>query len=200
MTASRGSGLTSGEAEIGRLAVQYPGGFRARFRWAGSGRAAEVFAISEAQGTLADHGSLAGDAPDALCRAELRVEGPQGSWTARFASVIFDEPQGVLWDTHGLLLVKYGFRLYALGGRTGELAWSHASGTPALAILASSRLDHVLLQTELETIALRSDGEVAWRAAHSDVITEAQLVAGRLDLTTYAGQHVYLDASSGQAA
>lgn len=192
--------MTSGETEIGRLNVQYPGGLAARFRWAGSGRAAEVFAISEAAGTLVDLGPLVAEASDLLCRAELRMEGPAGSWTVRFASVIFDEPQGVLWDTYGLLLVKYGFRLYALTGRTGELAWTFASGTPALAILASSRLDHVLLQTELETIALRSDGEVAWRAAHSDVITDAQLVAGRLDLTTYGGQHVYLDARSGQAA
>jgi len=192
--------MTGNKTEIGRLAVQYPGGLAARFRWAGSGRAAEVFAISEAEGSLIDLGSLVAEAPDVLCRAELRVEGPTGSWTARFASVIFDEPEAVLWDTHGLLLVKYGFRLYALGGRTGELAWTYASGTPALAILASSRLDHVLLQTELETIALRSDGEVAWRAAHSDVITGVQLVAGRLDLTTYGGQHVYLDARSGEAA
>lgn len=191
--------MTSGQPEIGRLAVQYPGGLAARFRWAGSGRAAEVFAMSEAEGTLTDLGSLVADSPDPLCRAELRVEGPTGSWTVRLASVIFDEPQGILWDTHGLLLVKYGFRLYALGGRTGDLAWTYGSGTPALAILASSRLDHVVLQTELETIALRADGEVAWRAAHSDVITNAQLVAGRLDLTTYGGQHVYLDAGSGQA-
>lgn len=200
MTRSPGAGMTSGETEIGRLNVQYPGGLAARFRWAGSGRAAEVFAISEAEGTLVDLGSLVTEAPDALCRAELRVEGPAGSWTVRLASVIFDEPQGVLWDTHGLLLVKYGFRLYALSGRTGGLAWTHPSGTPALTILASSRLDHVVLQTELETIALRSDGEVAWRAAHSDVITGAQLVAGRLDLTTYGGAHVYLDARTGQQA
>jgi len=192
--------MSSGETEIGRLNVQYPGGLAARFRWAGSGRAAEVFAISEAEGTLVDLGSLVTETPDALCRAELRVEGPAGSWTVRLASVIFDEPQGVLWDTHGLLLVKYGFRMYALGGRTGELAWTHPSGTPTLAILASSRLDHVVLQTELETIALRSDGEVTWRAAHSDVITGALLVAGRLDLTTYGGAHVYLDARTGQQA
>jgi len=188
------------DAEIGRLAVQYPGGIAARFRWGGSGRADEVFATSEASGSLTDYAALAGDSVANLCRAELRVESPAGSWTARFASVVFDEPQGVLWDTTGLLLVKYGFRLYALNGRSGELAWSYGSGTPALAVLASSRLDHVLLQSEVETIALRSDGEVAWRAAHSDVITEAQLVAGRLDLTTYTGQHLYLDAQTGQAA
>ena len=188
------------QAEIGRLSVQYPGGLSARFRWAGTGRADDVFAISEATGSLIDYAGLNGEPVDSLCRAELRVEGPTGAWTARFASVVFDEPQGVLWDTHGLLLVKYGFRLYALNARTGELVWSHATGTPALAVLASSRLDHVLLQTEIETVALRSNAEVAWRAAHSDVITDALLVAGRLDLTTYTGQHVYLDARSGQAA
>ena len=187
-------------SEIGRLSVQYPGGLAARYRWAGSGRADEVFAISESTGTLTDYGSLAADPYESLCRAELRVEGPGGSWTARFASVVFDEPQGVLWDTHGLLLVKYGFRLYALNGRSGELAWSYASGTPTLAILASSRLDHVVLQSELETFALRPDGEVAWRAAHDDVITDAQLIAGQLDLTTYSGQHLVLDARSGQTA
>jgi outer membrane protein assembly factor BamB len=187
-------------SEVGRLSVQYPGGLAARYRWAGSGRADEVFAISESTGTLTDYGALGGEQYENLCRAELRVEGPGGSWTARLASVVFDEPQGVLWDTHGLLLVKYGFRLYALKSRSGELAWSYATGTPTLAVLASSRLDHVVLQTELETFALRADGAVAWRAAHNDVITDAQLIAGQLDLTTYSGQHLVLDARTGQAA
>jgi outer membrane protein assembly factor BamB len=192
--------VTVAEAEIGRLSVQYPGGLAARFRWGGSGRAHEVFATSEAAGTLTELGDLAGATFEGMCRAELRVEGPAGAWTARFASPVFDDPQAVLWDTAGLLLMKYGFRVYALKARTGELAWSRATGTPALAVLASSRLEHVLLQTELETYALRADGEVAWRAAHSDVITDAQLIAGRLDLTTYSGQHLYLDAGTGQSA
>jgi hypothetical protein len=195
--------VTAAETDIGRQQVQYPGGIAARFRWGGSGRAAEVFGISESSGTLTDFAPLIrkrADEQASLSRAELRVESPGGAWTARFASEVFDAPQGVLWDTPGLLLVKYGFRLYALKPRTGELAWSYSSGTPALAVLASSRLDHVLFQTELETFALRDNGEVAWRAAHSDVITDAQLIAGRLDLTTYGGQHVYLDASTGQPA
>lgn len=193
--------MTSADPDgVGRLAVRYPGGLSARYRWAGSGRAGAVFATSEASGTLADHGTLVDPAPDALCRAELRVESPSGVWTARFASAIFDEPQAVLWDTHSLLVVKYGFRVYALDARSGELAWHHGTGTPALVVLASSRLEHVVLQTELETIALREDGGVAWRAAHSDVITDAQLIAGRIDLTAYSGQHVYLDARTGQPA
>jgi len=195
--------VTAAETDVGRLQVQYPGGIAARFRWAGSGRAADVFGISESSGALADFASLIRESEvdqGTLCRAELRVESPGGAWTARFASEVFDTPQGVLRDTAGLLLVKYGFRLYALRSRTGELVWSYASGTPILAVLASTRLDHVLLQTELETIALRDSGDVAWRAAHSDVITDAQLVAGRLDLTTYSGQHVYLDARTGEAA
>ena len=189
----------SGRAEVSRLTVQYPGGFVARYRWVGTGHAADLFDVSEATGRLADHGAQVDPQPDRLCRAELRVEGPGGEWTTRFASVIYDEPQGVFWDTHSLLLVKYGFVLYALDARSGALAWSQASGTPAVAVLASSRLDHVLLQTEVETLALRSDGTVAWRAAHSEVITGAQLIAGRLDLTTYTGAHLYLDAASGRA-
>lgn len=186
-------------ADVERLAVQYPGGIAARYRWAGSGRAADVFGISEASGTLSDFGTLIDPNPDRLCRAELRVESPAGAWTVRLASPVFDDPQGVLWDSHGLLLVKYGFALYALVARAGELAWMQASGTPALAVLASARLDHVLLQTELETIALDAAGGVVWRAAHSDVITDAQLIAGRLDLTAYGGQHLYIDARTGEA-
>lgn len=195
--------MTAAETDVGRQQIQYPGGIAARFRWGGSGRAAEVFGTSESAGPLTDYASVVGEGAErneTLCRAELRVESPAGAWTARLASELFDEPQGVLWDTTGLLLVKYGFRLYALHARTGELAWTYESGTPALAVIASTRLDHVLLQTELETIALRQNGEVAWRAAHSDVITDAQLIAGRLDLTTYGGQHVYLDANTGQPA
>lgn len=187
-------------AEVQRLSVQYPGGFAARYRWAGSGQADEVFGISEAEGTLNDFGTLVDPNPDRQCRAELRVEGPAAHWTARFASDVFDAPDAVLLDTAGLLVVRYGFRVYALEARTGELAWSYSSGTPTVALLASARLDHLVLQTELETIALRPDGTVAWRAAHSDVITAAQLVAGRLDLTAYSGAHVYLDATTGEAA
>jgi len=184
--------------QVRRAQIQYPGGLSARYRWAGSGRADEVFGISEATGRFADHGPLVDPRPDRLCRAELRVEGPEGAWTARFASVIFDDPQGVLWDDPGLLLVKYGFVLYALASRTGDIAWYHASRTPIVVVLASSRLDHVLLQAEVETIALRPDGEVAWRAAHSDVVTDAELVGGRLVLTSYGGQRIAIDARTGQ--
>ncbi len=186
--------------DVQRLSVQYPGGFAARYRWAGSGRADEVFGISEAAGTMTDFGTLVDPNPDSQCRAELRIEGPTSRWTARFASPIFDEPEAVLVDTAGLLVVRYGFRVYALAARTGDLVWTLPSGTPTVAILASTRFEHILLQTELETFALRTDGTVAWRAAHSDVVTGAQLVAGRLDLTTYSGAHVYLDAVSGEAA
>lgn len=192
--------MTSARAEAERLSVQYPGGIAARYRWTGSGGGPAMFAISEAVGTLTDHGTLVSQEPDRMCRLELRVESPVGGWTARFASPIYDEPRGALWDEPGLLIVVYGFELYALEPRKGDLAWHYATSTPIVAILASSRLDHVVLQTEIETIALRSDGEVAWRAAHSDVVTDAALIAGRLDLTTYGGAHLYLDAATGRAS
>ena len=186
-------------AEVHRARVQYPGGLAARYRWAGSGQSALVFSVSEVGGRLHDLGSLVAAEPDRLCRAELRIEGPLGTWSARFASLVYDEPAGALWDTPGLLLVKYGFHVYALGSRSGELVWSRACSTPVIAVITSPRLDHALLQTELETLAVRTDGEVAWRAGHADVIVAARLVAGSLLLDTYGGQQVVLDSRSGLA-
>ncbi len=116
--------------------IAYPGGLRARWRWGGSGQGAAVFALSEAGGTLTDHGPLVSADYDALCRAELRIDGPGGSWTARFASTIYDEPAGLVWDDHGLFVVKYGFHTYAFDARSGELRWSHRSATPLLAVFA----------------------------------------------------------------
>ena len=137
--------------------IQYPGAIRVRLRWGGSNQAAEVFALSEVGGALTDLGSLVSADPDALCRAELHVDAPGGaSWTVRLASPIFDEPAGVLWDTEGLLVVAYGFRTYAFGARTGALRWSHRSGTPVLGVFASSRVSHVLVQSELETFAIEA--------------------------------------------
>jgi outer membrane protein assembly factor BamB len=185
-------------AEPQRSSVQYPGGLAARYRWGGSGQADSVFGLSEAGGIVVDHGTLLSADPDRLCRAELRVEGPAGSWTARFASPVFDVPQGMLWDTAALLLVKYGFALYALDPRSGELRWLFTGGTPLLAVLGSSRLPHVIAQGEIDTVALRADGEVAWRATHSDVVVEAELVGGRLILTSYAGDLQTIDPLTGQ--
>ena len=55
----------------------------------------------------------------------------------------------------------------------------------------------MLVQAEIETFALRPDGEVAWRVAHSDVVTEAELVGGRLVLTSFDGQVRALDPADG---
>ena len=191
--------MAEATANIQRRSVRYPGGLSARFRWAGTGAAAHVFEVSEALGMLRDHGPLVADDPDRLCRCEIHVESPIGAWTVRLASLIFDEPTAELWDEPGLLLVKYGFRVYALGARTGELAWSRASGTPLVAVLASTRLPHAIVQTEIETLSLRPDGEVAWRAAHNEVVVGAELVGGRLILASYGGQLLALDARTGRS-
>jgi hypothetical protein len=172
----------------------------ARYRWVGSGQAESLRSTTEEGGIMSDHGPLVAAEPDRLCRAELRVEGPLGAWTARFASLIYDEPQGVVWDTPGLLLIKYGFAVYALVGRTGELRWMHPSGTPLVAVLASSRLPHVIVQGEVETVALGVDGEVAWRIAHSDVVSDAELVGGRLVLSGYGGVLPPIDPVTGRSA
>jgi outer membrane protein assembly factor BamB len=187
-------------AEPRDAVVRYPGAIRVRYRWAGSGRAADVFALSESGGGLVDLGTRVSSDPDRLCRAELRVQTPAGSWSARLASAIYDEPAGLLWDSEALLVVKYGFHTWALGARTGELRWQHRSGSPLLAVLGSSRLEHVLVQAEVETFAIEADGTVAWRVGHSDVVAGAELIGGRLVLTSYDGLMTALDPASGRVA
>ncbi len=194
------TGPTRAVPEPRNASVTYPGGLRGRWRWGGSGQAAEVFALSEAGGTLIDLGPRVSADPDELCRAELRLEGPRGAWTARFASVIHDEPRGLYWDTAGLLVVSYGFHTFGLEAATGAARWEHRSATPIVALLGSPRLAHVLVQAEIETFALEADGEVAWRVAHSDVVTAAALLGGRLVLTGFDGQLNALDPATGRAA
>ncbi len=178
--------------------VVYPGGLRGRWRWGGSGSGREVFALSEAGGELVDLGPLVADDPDPLCRAELRLEGPRGAWTVRFASLIHDDPRALHWDSAGLLVVGYGFHTYAVETATGVLRWEHRSATPLVALLGSPRLAHVVVQSEIETFAIEPDGVVAWRIAHSDVVTAAELVGGRLVLTSFAGQLTALDPATGR--
>jgi len=69
-----------------------------------------------------------------------------------------------------------------------------------LAVFASSRLRHVVVQAELETFAIEADGTVAWRIAHTDVVTAASLVGGRLVLTGYGGGVNSIDPATGRAA
>lgn len=187
-------------SEARHATARYPGGLTVRSRWGGSGAAEAVFALSETGGALVDHGALAAPDPDAVCRAELRVEGPAGAWTARLASPVYDEPQAALWEVPGLLVVGYGFRTYAFDARAGELRWSHRSGTPIVAVLVSSVLDHVLVQSEIDTFAVDAAGMVVWHLAHGEVVIDAQLVGGQLVLSAYSGERIALDPRTGQAA
>jgi hypothetical protein len=179
--------------------IGYPGGLRARWRWASSGQGAAVFALSEAGGTLEDLGPLVSRDYEQLCRAELRIDGPSGTWTVRLASTIHDEPAGLVWDDAGLFVVKYGFHTYGFESRTGALRWSHRSASPLIAVFGSPRLAHLLVQSEIETFALEPDGTVGWRIAHSDVVSEAAMVGGRLVLTSYGGLVSAIDPATGRS-
>ena len=194
------SSTHTGVPEPRDATIVYPGGLRARWRWGGSGQAQAVFALSEVGGELIDLGPEIADDPDALCRAELRADGPRGAWTVRFASLIYDEPRAIYWDSAGILVVAYGFHAYGLDSATGAARWVHRSATPLIALLGSPRLAHVLLQSEVETFAVEPDGEVAWRVAHSDVVTAAELIGGRLVLTGFDGQANVLDPATGRQA
>jgi len=145
-----------------------------------------------------DYGELVDANPDALCRAQARVETPSGAWTVRLASPVFDDPAGAFWDQPGLLVIGYGFRTYGFEARSGELRWTHEAKTPLVGVYVSSRLPHLLIQTELETFAIQPDGEVAWRVAHSDVVVAASLTGGRLTLASYSGQTSSLDPATGR--
>ena len=143
----------------------FPGGLKIRATWGSSGQAAAVFALSEGGATLVDHGALGAGAesdPDRLCRMELRVETPGGAWAVRLASAIYDEPRAVHWDDGGLFVVGYGFAVYAFAARSGALAWSHQAGTPIVALVSSPRFGHLIVQSEIETWAIRPDGEVRY--------------------------------------
>jgi outer membrane protein assembly factor BamB len=67
-----------------------------------------------------------------------------------------------------------------------------------LVVLGSPRLPHVLVQSEIETFAIEADGTVAWRVAHSDVVTNAELVGGRLVVTGFDGQVRAMDPATGR--
>ena len=119
-------------------------------------------------------------------------------WVTR--STISDEPAGLVWDEAGLFVVKYGFHTYGFESRTGALRWSHRSASPLLACFASPRLAHLLVQSEIETFAIEPDGTVGWRIAHSDVVTEASMIGGRLVLTSFSGQVSAIDPATGRTA
>jgi hypothetical protein len=180
--------------------IAYSGGFRARWRWSGSGEGPAVFALTEAGGSLEDLGPLVSASFEELCRAELRIDGPGGPWTVRLASTIHDEPAGLVWDDAGLFVVKYGFHTYGFESRTGALRWSHRSASPLIAVFGSPRLQHLIVQSEIETFAIEPDGTVGWRIAHSDVVAEAALVGGRLVLTSFGGLASAIDPVTGRLA
>ena len=99
-----------------------------------------------------------------------------------------------------LLVVAYGFHTYGLEVASGDARWDHRSATPLIALLGSPRLAHVVVQSELETFAIEPDGTVAWRVAHSDVVSAADLLGGRLVLTSFDGQVRALDPATGRSA
>ncbi len=188
-------------AEPRNATIAYPGGLRARWRWGGSGSGREVFALSEAGGELIDLGTLVAEDPEPLCRAELRLEGPRGAWTARFASLIHDDPRALHWDTRrrprGRLRLPH---LRARDSHRRRSAGSIARRRRSSPCSARRRLAHVIVQSEIETFAIEPDGTVAWRIAHSDVVTAADLIGGRLVLTSFDGQVTALDPATGRTA
>ena len=139
--------------------------------------------------------------PDALCRAELRLEGPRGAWTARFASLIHDEPRALHWDSAGLLVVAYGFHtLRPRDGdrrrRAGSIARRRRSSPCSVRRVSPTSSSRPRSRRSPSS----PTGSVAWRVAHSEVVTAADLLGGRLVLTGFDGQVTSLDPATGRSA
>jgi len=94
--------------------------------------------------------------------------------------------------------VAYGFHTFGLDVAGGDARWDHRSASPIIGLLGSSRLAHVIVQSEIETFAIEADGSVAWRVAHSDVVTAVELVGGRLVVTGFDGQVRAMDPATGR--
>ena len=180
--------------------ITYPGGLRARWRWGGSGSAPEVFALSEAGGELIDLGPrVAADptrcaAPSCVSRDRAgpgRPGSPRSSTTSRGRST---------GTAPACSSSPTGSTPTASRRRPATARWEHRSATPILALLGSPRLAHVMVQAEIETFAIEPDGSVAWRVAHSEVVTAAELIGGRLVLTGFGGQVTSLDPATGRSA
>ena len=77
--------------------------------------------------------------------------------------------------------------------------FEHGVNYRSAMVFGSPRLPHLLVQSEIETFALEPDGTVGWRIAHSDVVTDAVLVGGRLVLTSFGGQVSAVDPLTGRA-
>ena len=178
-----------------------PGGLRARWRWGGSGSGPAVFALSEARWRTGRPGHRASRpirsrcaAPSCDSRARAapgRPASPRSSTTSRGRST---------GTPTGLLVVAYGFHTYGLEVDSGEAPLGPPVGDAARSpCFGSPRLAHVIVQSELETFAIEPDGTVAWRVAHSDVVTAADLLGGRLVLTSFDGQVSALDPATGRS-
>ena len=164
-------------SEVGRQTVQYPGGLAARYRWGGSGSGPEVFGLSESGGTLTDHGHARLGRPRAALPsgAARRGAARHMDGAIRLAD-LRRSPKGCSGIRRRCWRSATASSRTPSRSRTGELRWTHRSGTPLVALLGSSRLPHLLLQSEVETFALDAEGAVRWRAAHSDVVSAAELV------------------------
>ena len=126
---------------------------------------------------------------EALCRAELRIDGPGGAWTARFASTIYDEPAGARLGRPRAVRrqVRLPHVWLRRPDRRAPLVAPFGDAPAGGFRLASAGA--FVVQSEIETFALEPDGTVAWRIAHCDVVTDAELVGGRLVLTSYGGAY-----------
>ena len=152
---------------------------RAACERAGGGAAADrapaVFALSEAGGALVDLSPVAAGSRAAVPRRAA----PRGPARRVVGALRVAHPRRAarapLGHRRRCWSSPTGSTPTASRSRRARPRWDHRSATPIIALLGSPRLAHVIVQSELETFAIEPDGTVAWRVAHSDVVTAADL-------------------------
>ena len=137
-----------------------------------------------------------------LCRAELRLEGPRGAWTVRFASLIHDDPRGAaLGHARACWSSRYGFHTYALETRDRR----RCAGTTARrrrSSPCSARRGSPTSSSSPRSRRSRSSrtGRSPGGSPTPTSSTAAELVGGRLVLTSFDGQVTALDPATGRPA
>ena len=173
----------------GNSTIAYPGGLRARWRWGGSGSGPQVFALSEVGGDAGRPRARASPPTPSPVPRRAAPRGPARRLDGAVRLAHLTTSRGRCTGTpRACSSSPTGSTPSASRSRSGDARWDHRSATPIIALLGSPRLAHVVVQAELETFAIEPDGTVAWRVAHSDVVTAAELVGGRLVLTSFGGQ------------
>ena len=137
---------------------------------------------------------------DALCRAELRIEAPGGAWTARLASTIFDEPAALFWDNARPVRREVRLphvRVRRPFGRPALVSPLRDAAPRGIRVAATGPRRRPVRDRDVRDRARRRRSPGGSPTPTSS--PGAELVGGRLVLTSYGGAATALDPATGRS-